>query len=131
MLPEKRSEKIFEESQDGNFVLFVSNQSFDINPVDIKVFIDEKLAVYGIFDVKGKRVPQHNWKKFVFKLEDGTHKLRAESKKGGAIFEEKFEIKGKAFAVLDYWYYSSVTGGSGPIPKSFKFFIKDKPIGFQ
>lgn len=99
--------------------------------MDIKIFIDEKLAVYGIFDVKGKRVPQHNWKRFVFKLEDGKHKLKAESKKGEASLEKEFEIKEKAFAVLDYWYYPKVTGGAGPTPRSFTFFIQDKPIFFK
>ncbi|MEJ5166100.1 MAG: hypothetical protein WHV67_03625 [Thermoanaerobaculia bacterium] len=99
--------------------------------MDIKISIDEKLAVYGIFDVKEKRVPQHNWKRFVFKLEYGKHKLKAESKKGEASLEKEFEIKGKAFAVLGYWDYPKVKGGSGPTPKSFTFLIQDKPIAFE
>lgn len=128
---EKNSKNVLEESKDGNFILYVSNQSFDINPVDIKIFIDGKLAVYGIFDIKGKRVPQHNWKKFTFKLKDGIHKIKAESKKGKAILEEEFEIKGQNWAVVDYWFYPKSTGGSGPTPKSFTFIIQDRPIGFE
>lgn len=99
--------------------------------MDIKILIDGKVAVYDLFDVKGKRVPQHNWKKFIFKLSSGIHKLKAESKKGDAVLEKEFEIKGQTFAVIDYWYYPETTGGSGPTPKSFTFIIQDKPVAFQ
>ena len=117
--------------EDGNFVLYVSSQSFAINPVDIKIYIDDKVAVDDIFDVTGNRTPQHNWQKYQFQLESGSHTIKAVSETGDAVLEEEFDIVDKHWVVVDYWYYPEVTGGSGPTPKQFTFNIQDSPIGFM
>jgi hypothetical protein len=117
--------------EQGNFILYVSNQSFAVNPVDIKIYIDGKIAIDEKFDLTGKRVAQHNWKQFRFKLKPGRHYLKAASDKGKAALEKEFEIKNKHWAVVDYWNYPKVTGGAGPTPASFSFRIQDTPIGFE
>jgi hypothetical protein len=128
--PDEKTE-LLPQDTNGNFIFFVSNQSFAINPVDIVVHIDGKKAVDADFDVKGKSVPQHNWIRHQFTLAPGRHRLTVKSVNGGASMEKEFEIKGKHWAVLDYWYYPKVTGGARPTPKRFTFTIQDKPIGFQ
>jgi hypothetical protein len=133
-LPVTALQSAEELSQDknGNFILYLSNQSFAVNPVDIKVFIDDIIAVEQEFDVKGARGPQHNWIQFQFSLAPGKHTIRALSSKGRAKLEKEFEIKKKnQWAVINYWYYPEVIGGSGPTPRSFDFMVKEEPILFE
>lgn len=103
----------------GNFVLYVSNQSFEIDPVDIRVTIDGEAAVDDVFEVRN----QHNWVEYTFRLAKGRHTLRVESRRGEAELERTFELRGKRWAVLDYWYYRGE-------PKHFSFDISARPIGF-
>ncbi|MCL4691996.1 MAG: hypothetical protein KJ060_05720 [Candidatus Hydrogenedentes bacterium] len=111
----------------GNFTLYVSNQSFAISPVDIKVQIDGEVVVHQNFDVG----TQHNWKKFGIALPPGVHSLTATSTKGDATLEQEFTVTGEHWAVVDYWYYPEVTGGAGPTPRTLSFSIQDSPIGFM
>ncbi|MBN2138082.1 MAG: hypothetical protein JW720_09760 [Sedimentisphaerales bacterium] len=111
----------------GNFILYVANQSFDEDPVDITVRIDDAKAVDSDFYVGN----QHNWVKHQFALAPGRHKLNALSKKGKTALETEFEITDKHWAVIDYWYYPKLTGGAGPTPRHFSFLIQDTPIGFE
>ena len=71
----------------GNFVLYVSNQSFAITPIDIKISVDDIPVVDESFRVEG----QHNWKTFVLKLSPGKHKIDVSSQKGGAVLSKNFE----------------------------------------
>lgn len=123
--PKQKPEKVLPQDKKGNFVLYVSNQSFAITPVDIKVYIDGKRAVASDSEVKG----QHNWIKHVFRLQPGKHKLAVASKKGQARMEKEFEIKDKHWAVINYWYYPK--SHYNPTPRHFSFNIQDKPIYFQ
>ena len=61
----------------------------------------------------------------------GRHHLTAKSKKGKAALDKEFEISDEHWAVIDYWYYPKLRGGSGPTPRKFGFMIQDSPIGFQ
>jgi serpin B len=112
------------QDKNGNFTLYVSNQSFAVDPVDIKVYIDGKVATDQNFDVGTGKRRQHNWQTFQFQLADGAHRLRVESKKGQASLEEQFEVKGKRWAILNYW-------SSPDTPKKFSFTVSDNPIYFQ
>lgn len=87
--------------ENGNFILFVSNQSFALDPVDIKVYIDNKLAVNRDFYCEY----QHTWIKFQFNIKDGTHKLYCVSSKGGEKVDTTFIISETPFCVVEYWYY--------------------------
>lgn len=111
----------------GNLILYVANQSFDEDPVDITVWIDGVKAVESDFYVKD----QHNWIMHRFNLAPGRHKLTVKSKKGQASLEKEFEIADKHWAVIDYWYYPTTSRGAGPTPRKFDFLIQDSPIGFE
>lgn len=128
--PVRIEEKDEEAAEEVNFVLFVSNQSSAINPVDIAVYIDGKLVVDEKFDVGGgRKSPQHNWKEFEFHLPKGRHKLRAISRNEKVELEKEFEIKQRHWAVVDFWYYPETH--RNPTPRHFRFGFQDKPIYFQ
>ena len=105
----------------GNVRLYVTNQSFAISPVDIKVFIDCKRVVDGAFDVGS----QHTIEEFVLKLSPGRHRIVAESLRGNAKLEQEFEVSDKTWAALAYWFDSKVKEGH------FVFDVRDKPIYFM
>jgi hypothetical protein len=109
------------QNENGNFVLYVSNQSFDVSPVDIRIQIDGKEAVSSDFAVGN----QHNWVQHTFQLAAGKHRLVAVSRKGKAQVEEEFEIIDKHWAVVDYWCPDP--DGKAQI----SFTIHDQPIGFM
>lgn len=121
----REAEPKLPQDKNGNFILNVSNQSFAINPVDIKVYIDDKVAVDQDFDV-GKMFPQHNWQIFQYSLPEGRHQLCVESRKGQAKLQKEFEVKGKHWAVLNYWFYPETH--YEPMPKQFSFGLSDKPV---
>ena len=123
----KPAEDLLPQDLNGNFTLYVSNQSFAISPVDITIHIDGKKAVEGDFDVGN----QHNWVSHTFRLGKGTHELVAVSEKGAARINDQFQIEDRHWAVVDYRYYPKVTGGAGPTPKQFSFNIQDKSMYFQ
>jgi hypothetical protein len=110
-----------EQADDGNFTLYVSNQSFDRAQVDIAVFIDDRLAVDDDFAVEN----QHNWIEFKYELADGSHAIRVESIKGDAVLEKRFEVAGKRWAVIDYWCCDSGQG-----EPRFTFRVSNEPIAF-
>jgi hypothetical protein len=129
----KEAEDVLPQYASGNFILYVSNQSFAISPVDIHIHIDGKHAVESEFVVSD----QHNWIIHTFRLSPGKHQLVARSLKGGANIEKSFTIEDgkiafkKYWAVIDYWYYPRQTGGAGPTSKEFSCIISDKPVTFD
>jgi len=116
----------------GNLTLFVSNQSFDITPVDIRVEIDGEVVVHEYFEVGN----QHNWKTFRLKLSPGQHDLSVRSRKGRAWLSRTFTIQRRHWAVIDYWHdsdrrwYVPWSASDGP-SRSFSFGIRSKPIEFD
>ncbi|MBN2588329.1 MAG: hypothetical protein JXA96_00585 [Sedimentisphaerales bacterium] len=113
-------------SENGNFVLYVSNQSFEINKVDIQVRIDDKVAVSQYFEVEN----QHNSKKFILSLPKGKHTLKVYSSQEKISLRETFTISDKHWAVIDFWYYPK--GHYNPTPKKhFTFNIQNEPIYFK
>ncbi len=105
-------------ARDGNFVLYVSNQSFELPRVDVRIEIDGRAAVDDRFDVGN----QHNWVEFRFRLQKGRHTIRAMSTTGEAEGSWQFTVTGQHWAVMDYWYYP---GDS----KRFSFDLSNEPIG--
>lgn len=110
--------------EDGNFTLYVSNQSFEIDPVDVQVRLDGKLAVEGDFLVEG----QHSWHVFPFEVGLGAHTLEAITVAGDATITEIFTISDDRWAVLDFWYYP---GDPEPTPRQFSFYLYDEPPQFE
>lgn len=114
-----------EAAEDANFVLYVSNQSFDRSPVDITVTVDDETVVDGDFAVGD----QHDWKRYAITLSPGRHTLVATSIHGEATFEHTFETDGDHWAAVEYWYATGADGTpSGP---QFSWLMQDTPIQFQ
>lgn len=106
-----------------NLTLYVSNQSFDKEIVDIRVRIDGELAVSGDFDVEG----QHSWHEFGFALADGAHAIEVTSRDSTARLEAPFTLAGHTYAVVDFWYVA----GDVEQPEHFSWFTSDEPITFE
>ena len=101
--------------------LYVSNQSFEDDPVLLTVNIDGVPLVDGRFYVEG----QHNWLAAPIDLPNGEHTITASSDTG-ATLTEIFETspQQRLWAVLDYWYYP--TEG----PRELTWYVSDEPVGF-
>ena len=82
--------------------LVVSNQSPDMEEVDIRISIDGQLIVYDDFKV----LNHHNFHTYRFKLCYGTHSIYAESKEGGVHLKKKFAYnEGNEEISVAFWYY--------------------------
>ena len=106
---------------DGAAHLFVSNQSFDDDPVGLTISIDDAQVIVGDFHVEG----QHTWIGFLLTgLEPGPHVLHAVSDTG---VEEGFEFEVVADAprhlVLNYWFYPD-----DEADRHFEFSASDQPF---
>ncbi len=83
-----------------NFTLFVSNQSFEIDQVDISVRIDGELAVVGDFDVGS----QHTWLPFGFELAPGTHTIEVTANAGTALLGDEMAVTDEHdYAIVSFW----------------------------
>ena len=109
-----------------SFVLFVSNQSFDIDPVDIGIFVDDELAIEGDFLVGS----QHSWHRFDLDLGPGKHTVRAMTSAGDTELVETVDLpEAIRYAVINFWYYpASDTESYGP---TFSFDVFEDPPGFD
>ena len=113
---------------DPSFTLLVSNQSFELDPVDITVRLDGQLAVTGDFRVEG----QHTWIPFHFGLADGDHQLEVTTADAEAALDRTFTVDGQTWAVVMFWYYPPGSpGGVEPTPPQFSFSVHDEPPQFQ
>jgi len=101
--------------------LYVSNQSWDPELVDIRVFIDGVEVVAGDFAVEG----QHNWMRFDLLVPRGSLEVRAEALDGEVVLEQTLEVPAEHWAVLDYWYYP----GEDPAP-FLQLTGSDEPVAF-
>jgi hypothetical protein len=119
--PSKPQENTMPQSTNGNFVLYVSNQSHAMSPVDITVCIDGKQAVSADFDFGNA----HNLIKHTFQLAPGKHTLSAATRKGEVQTEQEIEVTDKHWAVIMFWL-NSQTG-----QKKFSVKIQDKPLAFM
>lgn len=107
----------------GNLQLYVSNQSFDIDPVDIRVELDGALAVVGDFLVEG----QHSWHVFRFDVSGGNVFLEARTIVGDAELTQTVDVTTDRYAVLDFWYYP----GDADHPRKFSLSLFDEPPQFD
>jgi hypothetical protein len=105
-----------------NLVLYVSNQSFADDTVDVRVSIDGSVVVDDSFLVES----QHTWIEYELSLSAGPHTLTASSGTGATLTEEfDLPVEGTRWAVLSYWYDAQGT------PRSFTFTLHDQPVGFD
>jgi hypothetical protein len=87
----------------NNVTLVVSNQCFDVNPVDIRVSIDGDMVVDDEFDVQGEGIAQHNWQRYSLQLPAGDHRLLAASKRGKARLETSLQVGDALLITLAFW----------------------------
>ena len=94
-----------------NLIVYVSNQSFDIDPVDIQITFDRQPLIEGDFLVEG----QHNWLRFDFGVEAGVHQLSANSSESPTQTVSIATGNDTRFAVVNFWYYPPGSGDpTGP-----------------
>ena len=109
-----------------SFSLFVSNQSFALDPVDIRVELDNSLAVTGDFEVEG----QHTWVRFDMGLAAGTHRVRVTTRDvADVVLDETFVMDDRKYGVINFWYYPS--GSPEPTPPQFSWQITDEAPAFD
>ncbi len=112
----------------GNLGIIVSNQSFEIDAVDVHVRIDGKVAISDVFLVEG----QHTFIDYTFDIRPGLHQLSVTTAAGEAQLEAQIETTtSKRWATIMYWYYPTETGGAGPTPRQFTFNESDDEPAFE
>ena len=115
-------------------IQFSIGHQVPIGPVDIKVYIDDKLAVNQVFDYDGQRMTP-----FYFKLDKGEHELRLESEKGNASFKqvfnitgmvkETYKITGRQWVDIIYTFNPMFRGSPGNVRGQFFFRIQnERPV---
>jgi hypothetical protein len=110
------------ENPTGNTILYVSNQSHAVSPVDIRILLDGRPIIASHFTVGD----QHNYVKYHFDLPEGKHLLKAVSDAGEASIEKEIEIAAKRWGFVGYWYVPD--DGEG---KRFTVLFQDEPIYFR
>ncbi|UCH78613.1 MAG: hypothetical protein JSU81_01290, partial [Candidatus Coatesbacteria bacterium] len=103
--------------------LYVANQSFDLNPVDIKVTLDGDVVAQGIYFAATGR----NWRRYDLSLGPGRHVLHAVTRKGAAGLRREFRVGGPRWAAVAF-RFRSPAHGSGTI-RYFYFDIRERPYG--
>jgi hypothetical protein len=106
----------------GIVTLYVSNQSFAVDPVDIRVEIDNELVVSEYFRVE----TQHSFEPFKLSLPQGKHIIHVWSIKGQADMQTEFEMLDNDVAVITYWYNPKSKNNS--YPRHFGFKIQKSPL---
>ena len=109
----------------GNFTLFVTNQSFAIDPVDVHVEIDGQLVVNDSFPVGDA----HHFVPFQLSLAKGQHRMRVWSERGGATLSEVFTLNNEDIGVVTYWY--SPPPHYEPAPRQFDFELRKGPLHIE
>lgn len=98
--------------------LWVSNQSFDVDPVDIQVYVDDQQAVCDTFRVES----QHTWILYELMVDPGQHTIKAVSQDGEAELIEATDIPDERWALVQFWTEEG--------RNFFTFAIQDEPIFF-
>lgn len=105
----------------ANVVLWVSNQSFDDESVQITIKIDGRTVVDQGFDVEG----QHNWIKFPLAADPGSHEFTVTSNTGARLVDKLLVPEtGLRYGLVDYWWERQ---GGG---RYFDFQTSDQPFAF-
>jgi hypothetical protein len=82
----------------------ISNQSYDIDPVDIRILADDQIILQHEFPVLDSgQLAQHNWQRFNFSLAEGNHRILISTKKGNAKLEKIITIKKSTTVTIAYW----------------------------
>lgn len=107
----------------SSLVLYVSNQCFEIDPVDIIVNINNKQFIGEDFFVQN----QHGWKKFIVKLPKGKHEILIQSKNHDTMLIDEIEIRGNNLWALINFVCPSEQN-TGFLQKKFIFYTSETQI---
>ena len=108
---------------DWNLLIGFMNTCSIINPIDIKAYLDGKLVVD-----QDLYYHQHMPTPFYFKLAEGEHSLKVESVKGEASLNKTFQVKGRNYSDVSYYYHpAGEVEYDRLIPKHFTFTIRNRP----
>lgn len=80
-------------------VIYVSNQMGKVNPVNIKVSIDQKTIVDSAFSNHGG----YSWSAFKTSLKNGGHQVIVTTTNGDAGLDVVFTIDKPLWLVISYW----------------------------
>jgi hypothetical protein len=86
-----------------NVILLISNQSLEVNPVDITIKVNEKLILEDSFYVQGEQPVQHNWQQHKLHLANGEYQLSVSSQKGQASVNTSLLINGEHKILIAFW----------------------------
>lgn len=109
----------------GNVVLYVTNQSFAAERVDIAIEVDGQPVFNQYFNVGS----QHTYKQFILSLTPGQHLLTALSIEGRATLKTSFFVRGKRWIAGAYSYYTQAQGT--PMARQLDFRVQDTPMVFE
>ena len=112
-------EQYMQQDKNPNFILAVNNESLEITPVDITIYIDDKVAAS-----ENINFDPHRHKTFEFRLSRGIHKIRVYSVKGEAKLGKTFEIIDKLLCGIVTYRYSPELQQE----KGFTFRVQPPPI---
>ena len=127
---EKIEIALLERYDDWDIQFSIGNEG-PMGPVDIKVYIDDKLMVNQEFAFDVQRMTP-----FYFKLSKGEHELRVESVKGNASYKQvinvtgmvksTYEITGRQWADIIYTVNPMFRGSGGNLRGQFFFRMMDE-----
>lgn len=91
----------------ANFTVNISNQSCDLDPALIRVFLDGEKVVDGAFPWAPPGNPirgGHLVSRHPFRLPEGTHRIRVEVLNVERSVEETFVLQGTLYANVLFWF---------------------------
>lgn len=92
--------------ENGNFSIYVSNQSSDLDPVDLKITIDGKPAIkQEFFFINGS-----NHIKFQFQLDNRDHIFSVSSINGNVSKDTTFTLPATPYSLVTFWYIPAHNG---------------------
>ena len=117
--------KLGDVSADGSVAsetlhLYVNNQAFTEQSVDIDVYIDDQHVVTGDFDVGGP----NDWFETEVAVPAGTHEIRISSRTADVDLDRTISVPAERWAVIDYW-------NEPPEGPRFTFNLHDEPVTFE
>lgn len=92
--------------ENGNYSIYVSNQSSTLDPVDLTIMIDGKLAIKQEFYFENGETHI----RFQFQIEDGDHKLSVSSIKGNISKDTTFTPQSTPYCSISFWYEPAYNG---------------------
>jgi hypothetical protein len=119
--PKPPAPTLIPQDPNGNFTLYITNESTATVPVDIAISFDGVRAIQDQFGIPGERRTPRSYVTYTFQLSPGKHRLTATAANGRTSVSQEFDITGKHWAALTY----------GASPKSLRLIVKDSPIGFD